>query len=79
MKKYKPSGRILCKCTMYQKTFGVIPLKAVYIRETTSEQNCACNTSKNVQFLCYEGFCIFITNFKGNKNVILASISKVKM
>ena len=46
--------------------------------ETTSEQNRACDSSKNVRFLCYEGFSIFSTDFKGNKNVILANISKSK-
>ena len=38
--------------------------------ETTAEQNCACDFSKNVWFLCYEGFSISSTNLKGNKNVM---------
>ena len=61
-----------------QKIFGVIPLKALYISGNNSEQNRAYDSSKNVRFLCYEGFSIFSTNFKGNKNVILANISKSK-
>ena len=36
------------------------------------------DSSKNVRFLCYEGFSIFSNNFKGNKNVTLANISKSK-
>ena len=31
-----------------------------------------------LSFLCYEGFSIFSTDFKGNKNVIVANISKSK-
>ena len=46
--------------------------------ETTSEQNHVRDSSKNVRFLCYEGFSIFSADFKGNKNVILANISKSK-
>ena len=33
---------------------------------------------KKCAFSCYEGFCIYSTDFRGNKNIILANISKSK-
>ena len=33
---------------------------------------------QNVRFLCYQGFSIFSTDFKGNKNLIQVNISKSK-
>ena len=42
----------------------------VHSRKITAEQSSAHDSSKNVQFLCYEGFSIFRTDLKGNKNVI---------
>ena len=44
--------------------------------EKTAELNRACKSSKNVRLLCYEEFYIFSTDFKENKNVIMANISK---
>ena len=43
--------------------------------EITTEQNHARDSSKNVRFLCYEGFSIFTIDFKGSENVIFANIS----
>ena len=42
----------------------------------TAEQDHARDSSENVRFLCYKGFSILSTDFKGNKNVILFNISR---
>ena len=36
--------------------------------ERTAKQNHACDSSKNLQFLCYEGFSIFCIEFKEKKS-----------
>ena len=48
---------------------GVLPVKLVYTWGNNHWAKLPAIPQKNVRFSCYEGFSIFSTNFKGNKNV----------